>query len=101
MRYRTYLIFGPPGSGKGTQGKILGAIPRFFHCACGVAAECSGVLIDRFRMGLRQQMIVERPPRPKFRCGVMAIVRASGKVALGDAIIVEFPTQPWQALPAL
>jgi adenylate kinase len=35
MRYRTYLIFGPPGSGKGTQGKILGAIPRFFHCACG------------------------------------------------------------------
>lgn len=30
------LIFlGAPGSGKGTQGKILGAIPRFFHCACG------------------------------------------------------------------
>lgn len=35
MRYRTYLIFGAPGSGKGTQGKILGTIPRFFHCACG------------------------------------------------------------------
>jgi adenylate kinase len=35
MRYRTFLIFGAPGSGKGTQGKILGAIPRFFHCACG------------------------------------------------------------------
>jgi adenylate kinase len=30
------LIFlGAPGSGKGTQGKILGTIPRFFHCACG------------------------------------------------------------------
>jgi adenylate kinase len=30
------LIFlGAPGSGKGTQGKILGAIPRFFHCSCG------------------------------------------------------------------
>jgi MOSC domain-containing protein YiiM len=65
----------------------------------GLRTPC--VLIDRFRMGLKQQMIVERPPRPKFRCGVMAIVRASGKVALGDAIIVEFPTQPWQALPAL
>jgi len=35
MKYRTYLIFGAPGSGKGTQGKILGAIPRFFHLACG------------------------------------------------------------------
>jgi adenylate kinase len=35
MKYRTYLIFGAPGAGKGTQGKVLGAIPRFFHCACG------------------------------------------------------------------
>ena len=35
MKYHTYLIFGAPGSGKGTQGKILGAIPRFFHLACG------------------------------------------------------------------
>jgi adenylate kinase len=35
MKYRTYLIFGAPGSGKGTQGKILGAVPRFYHCACG------------------------------------------------------------------
>ncbi len=29
------LIIGAPGAGKGTQGKVLGAIPRFFHCACG------------------------------------------------------------------
>ncbi len=34
-RYITYLIMGPPGGGKGTQGKALGAVPRFFHCACG------------------------------------------------------------------
>jgi adenylate kinase len=34
-KYRTYLIFGAPGSGKGTQGKSLGSVPRFFHCACG------------------------------------------------------------------
>src|SRR6185436_14590859 len=33
--YRTILLFGAPGVGKGTQGKILGTIPRFFHCACG------------------------------------------------------------------
>jgi len=35
MKYQTILLFGAPGSGKGTQGKILGTIPHFFHCACG------------------------------------------------------------------
>lgn len=35
MKYRTILLFGAPGSGKGTQGKILGAIPGFVHCSCG------------------------------------------------------------------
>jgi len=35
MKYRTLLLFGAPGSGKGTQGKILGTVPTFFHCACG------------------------------------------------------------------
>lgn len=35
MKYKTILLFGAPGAGKGTQGKILGNIPNFFHCACG------------------------------------------------------------------
>ena len=35
MKYRTILMFGAPGSGKGTHGKALGSIPGFFHCACG------------------------------------------------------------------
>ena len=34
-RLRTILILGAPGSGKGTQGKVLGQIPRFHHLACG------------------------------------------------------------------
>jgi adenylate kinase len=34
-RYRTILFFGAPGSGKETQGKILGKTPGFYHCACG------------------------------------------------------------------
>ncbi len=29
------LILGAPGSGKGTQGVVIGTIPRFFHFACG------------------------------------------------------------------
>jgi len=35
MKHRTVLLFGAPGSGKGTQGRILGTIPGFFHCSCG------------------------------------------------------------------
>lgn len=35
MKYRTVLLFGAPGSGKGTQGKILGTIPHFYHFSCG------------------------------------------------------------------
>jgi adenylate kinase len=35
QKYRTFLVFGAPGSGKGTQGLIMGAIPRFHHMACG------------------------------------------------------------------
>ena len=35
VKYQSLLLFGPPGSGKGTQGKIFGAIPGFFHFSCG------------------------------------------------------------------
>lgn len=35
MKCNAYLLFGAPGSGKGTQGKILGTIPGFVHVACG------------------------------------------------------------------
>jgi adenylate kinase len=35
MKYRSILLFGAPGVGKGTQGKVLGVIPNFLHCACG------------------------------------------------------------------
>jgi adenylate kinase len=37
MKNRTFLLLGAPGAGKGTQGKILGTIPNFFHFACGDA----------------------------------------------------------------
>ena len=34
-RIKTVLLFGAPGSGKGTQGKLLGVLPGFVHLACG------------------------------------------------------------------
>ncbi len=35
VRFQTVLLFGAPGSGKGTQGKILGNVPGFYHLSCG------------------------------------------------------------------
>jgi adenylate kinase len=37
MKYRAILLFGAPGAGKGTQGKILGEIPNFVHFSSGDA----------------------------------------------------------------
>lgn len=35
QRFQTILLFGAPGAGKGTQGKILGVVPGFYHLSCG------------------------------------------------------------------
>ena len=37
QRFRSVLLFGAPGVGKGTQGQVLGQIPGFFHMASGDA----------------------------------------------------------------
>jgi adenylate kinase len=34
-KYRTLLLFGMPGSGKGTQGSVLGQLPDVVHVSCG------------------------------------------------------------------
>jgi adenylate kinase len=34
-QYKVVLLFGAPGTGKGTQGKILGTVPGFYHFSCG------------------------------------------------------------------
>lgn len=36
-KYKAFIFLGAPGCGKGTQGKILGAIPRFYHYSMGDA----------------------------------------------------------------
>lgn len=34
-KYRTILLFGMPGSGKGTQGAVLGELPDYVHISMG------------------------------------------------------------------
>jgi adenylate kinase len=36
-KYKAFIFVGAPGCGKGTQGKILGSIPRIYHFAMGDA----------------------------------------------------------------
>jgi adenylate kinase len=35
QRFQSILLFGAPGAGKGTQGKVLGQVPGFYHLSCG------------------------------------------------------------------
>src|SRR5271169_6033686 len=65
MKYRAILLFGAPGSGKGTQGKILGTIPNYFHCACGevfrglsVHSEIGKIFLDYSSRG---QLVPDEP----------------------------------------
>ncbi|MCZ7649301.1 MAG: nucleoside monophosphate kinase [Planctomycetota bacterium] len=45
-RYRAVLLMGAPGSGKGTQGGILGQIPGFYHFAMGDALRVINIRSD-------------------------------------------------------
>ena len=36
-KYKAFIFIGAPGCGKGTQGQIMGSIPRFYHFSMGDA----------------------------------------------------------------
>jgi len=59
------------------------------------------VLIDRFRAGLKRQVISSAETGPPFKSGVLGVVRAGGTVAAGDIARVQLPSVPFIALPAL
>jgi MOSC domain-containing protein YiiM len=64
----------------------------------GLRTPCA--LIDHFQNGLKRTMIVKHR-HPRFRCGVLGIVRATGQIAPGDAVNVELPSTHRQTLPEL
>jgi adenylate kinase len=58
-RFRTILLFGAPGVGKGTQGKVLGQVPGFYHLSCGevfrnldISSPLGKVFVDYSSKGL-------------------------------------------------
>jgi adenylate kinase len=80
MKYRTILLFGAPGAGKGTQGKILGNIPNFFHCACGdvfrnltIDSKIGRVFIEYSSRG---QLVPDEPTVDLWRQSIDAVTRS-------------------------
>ncbi|WP_050382964.1 MOSC domain-containing protein [Bradyrhizobium pachyrhizi] len=65
----------------------------------GLRTPC--VLIDRFRAGLRRQIISSTETDPPFKCGVLGVVRTGGTVAAGDRARVRLASSYFRALPAL
>ena len=55
--YHAILLFGPPGVGKGPQGKALGQLPGLFHVSSG---DCFRELDENSEEGRRTQAIISR-----------------------------------------
>jgi hypothetical protein len=65
----------------------------------GLRTPC--VLIDRFRAGLKRQVLSSAETGPPFKSGVLGVVRAGGMVAAGDTARARLPSSSFRPLPAV
>jgi adenylate kinase len=93
MKYRTTLLFGAPGSGKGTQGKILGTIPNFYHFACGEVfrnltpdSELGKVFID---FSSRGQLVPDEPTIQLWRRNIDGAEMSGRFVPKTDTLVLD------------
>ncbi|MEO7296987.1 MAG: nucleoside monophosphate kinase [Verrucomicrobiota bacterium] len=102
MKLRTLLLFGAPGSGKGTQGRILGTIPHFFHFACGDAfrnlridSDLGQIFIDYSSKG---QLVPDEPTIRLWRENIKAQQQLGRFNPDQDTLILDgIPRNPTQA----
>lgn len=84
-------------------GSLLHIGPEAGPCAIveltGLRTPCGA--IDKFKERLKRAMIVRSGDQVTFRAGVLGVVRASGEVGKGDAIVVELPRGVLLPLPAI
>jgi len=90
-RFESVLLFGAPGVGKGTQGRLLGQIPGFYHLATGdifrsldaeselgkksLEYSSQGLLVpDEFTIRAWQGYMKERIEAQDFRTGADLLV---------------------------
>jgi adenylate kinase len=101
MKYRTILLFGAPGAGKGTQGKILGTIPNFYHFACGEVfrhltpdSELGRIFLDYSGRG---QLVPDEPTVRLWREHIEAATRDGSFNPAHDTLVLDgIPRSPGQ-----
>jgi hypothetical protein len=91
-----------------TAGLDLEQLPlgTLLHLGSSAAVELTGlrtpcILIERFQAGLKREVVLSGRSEPPFRCGVLGVVKAGGRLASGDLARVSLPHVPKRALPPL
>jgi adenylate kinase len=93
MRLRTILLFGAPGSGKGTQGRILGSVPNFYHLSCGEIfrtltpeTELGKIFLDYSSRG---QLVPDEPTVRLWQQNIQAAQRAGRFNPKTDTLVLD------------
>ena len=102
MRYRAILLFGAPGAGKGTQGKILGQIPNFVHFSSGDAFR--GLRVDSplgrvfVEYAAQGQLVPDEPTIELWRQSVQGLIGNGRFNPEADTLVLDgIPRNPNQA----
>jgi adenylate kinase len=102
MKYRTILMFGAPGAGKGTQGKVLGTLPNFFHCACGDVFRNLTLESEFGRIfagfSSRGELVPDEPTLELWRQSIKSSIRTGRFHPDQDTLVLDgIPRNPRQA----
>jgi adenylate kinase len=102
MRFRAILLFGAPGAGKGTQGKILGQIPNFVHFSSGdafrslrVDSPLGRTFVEYASKGL---LVPDEPTIELWRQSVQGLIANGRFDPQADTLVLDgIPRNPNQA----
>lgn len=102
MKFQAILLFGAPGAGKGTQGKILGQIPHFVHFSCGdafrnlrVDSPLGRVFVEYASKG---QLVPDEPTIEMWSTSISGLIGGNRFNPETDTLILDgIPRNPNQA----